>query len=72
MLACVNVREGKITRARHTAVRRDLVVGLPGFEPRLREPKPLVLPLHHSPIRYLLSQGNLENCGAKVQQIIKN
>ena len=25
-------------------------VGLPGFEPRLREPKPLVLPLHHSPI----------------------
>ena len=26
-------------------------VGLPGFEPRLREPKPLVLPLHHSPIQ---------------------
>ena len=28
-----------------------LLVGLPGFEPGLREPKPLVLPLHHSPIQ---------------------
>ena len=35
--------------ATHCCVSR-VVVGLPGFEPRLREPKPLVLPLHHSPI----------------------
>ena len=26
------------------------VVGLPGFEPRQTEPKPVVLPLHHKPI----------------------
>ena len=25
-------------------------VGLPGFEPGQTEPKPVVLPLHHSPI----------------------
>ena len=27
-----------------------LLVGLPGFEPGQTEPKPVVLPLHHSPI----------------------
>ena len=26
------------------------LVGLPGFEPGQTEPKPVVLPLHHSPI----------------------
>ena len=25
-------------------------VGSPGFEPRMTEPKPVVLPLHHDPI----------------------
>ena len=29
---------------------RALCVGLPGFEPGQTEPKPVVLPLHHSPI----------------------
>lgn len=34
-------------------------VGLPGFEPRQTEPKPVVLPLHHSPnlLRFLLKSG---------------
>ena len=31
-----------------------LIVGLPGFEPGQTEPKPVVLPLHHSP-NFLLS-----------------
>jgi len=29
----------------------DLLVGLPGFEPRQTEPKTVVLPLHNNPIR---------------------
>ena len=28
------------------------IVGPPGFEPGLTEPKSVVLPLHHSPIKY--------------------
>ena len=31
------------------AVIDGIVVGLPGFEPGQTEPKPVVLPLHHSP-----------------------
>ena len=31
-------------------VGRFFVVGISGFEPELRRPKCLVLPLHHSPI----------------------
>ncbi len=36
-----------------------LSVGLPGFEPGKTEPKPVVLPLHHSPIIkcFLLKSG---------------
>ena len=41
----------------HTKTKKDesedsslLLVGLPGFEPGQTEPKPVVLPLHHSPI----------------------
>lgn len=41
------------------------IVGLPGFEPRLREPKPLVLPLHHSPIQ---NQTLFTFAGAKVRK----
>ena len=33
---------------------RLFCVGLPGFEPGQTEPKPVVLPLHHSP-NFLLS-----------------
>ena len=33
----------------------DFNVGLPGFEPGQTEPKPVVLPLHHSPIIIVLS-----------------
>ena len=36
------------------------VVGRLGFEPGMTEPKPVVLPLHHRPIRY---------AGAKVVKI---
>ena len=30
-------------------VSQSFSVGLPGFEPGQTEPKPVVLPLHHSP-----------------------
>ena len=45
-----------------------LCVGLPGFEPRQTEPKPVVLPLHHSPNIMKLS---LES-DAKITHLIDN
>ena len=39
---------------------RVVLVGLPGFEPRMTGPESVVLPLHHSPI-FLFD-------GAKVEQ----
>ena len=35
-----------------------LIVGLPGFEPGQTEPKPVVLPLHHSPNFLVFSSEN--------------
>ena len=43
------------------------VVVLPGFEPGLREPKPLVLPLHHSTILKAFCLVDGQNAGAKVR-----
>ena len=40
---------------------------LPGFEPGLREPKPLVLPLHHSTILKAFCPMDGQNAGAKVR-----
>ena len=43
-------------------------VVLPGFEPGLREPKPLVLPLHHSTIlKAICDQWIGQIAGAKVR-----
>ena len=39
---------------------RVVLVGLPGFEPRMTGPESVVLPLHHSPIALF--------DGAKVEQ----
>ena len=38
------------TKKPHNNVAGLFCVGLPGFEPGQTEPKPVVLPLHHSPI----------------------
>ena len=62
---CQNVKEGKIRRLYKQKLRHSrrtsepLFVGLPGFEPGQTEPKPVVLPLHHSPNfrRFLLKSG---------------
>ena len=52
----------KRTWWRNVFVTMLLWVGLSGFEPELRRPKCLVLPLHHSPI---LSQFICVNCECK-------
>ena len=35
----------------------DILVGPRGFEPRMTEPKPVVLPLHHDPGSPLLTRA---------------
>ena len=43
-------------------------VVLPGFEPGMTEPKPVVLPLHHSTILYAFGENEFPfpNAGAKL------
>lgn len=43
-------RSHKIKNAHPLAKVSAASVGSPGFEPRMTEPKPVVLPLHHDPI----------------------